>query len=57
LLDIDFHKEKVYIFLDEIQKVTDWQSKVKVYFDMYPNIKFFLTGSSSLYLQKKESLA
>jgi predicted AAA+ superfamily ATPase len=43
--------------LDEIQKVSDWQSKVKIYFDMYPNIKFFLTGSSSLYLQKRESLA
>jgi predicted AAA+ superfamily ATPase len=57
LLDVDFSKEKVYIFLDEIQKVPDRQSKVKIYFDKYPNIKFFLTGSSSLYLQKRESLA
>ncbi|MDR0607006.1 MAG: ATP-binding protein [Candidatus Peribacteria bacterium] len=57
LLDIDLMKEQTYIFLDEIQKVPDRQSKVKVYFDQYPKIKFFLTGSSSLHLQKKESLA
>jgi len=57
LLQRDFSKEKTYIFLDEIQKVPDRQSKVKIYFDKYPNIKFFLTGSSSLCLQKKESLA
>lgn len=54
---IDFFKQKVYIFFDEIQKVASWQSKIKVFYDMYPNIKFVLTWSSSLYLQKKESLA
>ncbi len=57
LFEIDFFKEKVYIFFDEIQKVPNWQSKIKIYYDMYPNIKFILTWSSSLYLQKKESLA
>lgn len=57
LFELDFFKEKVYIFFDEIQKIPDWQSKVKIYFDIYPNIKFILTWSSSLYLQKKESLA
>ncbi len=54
---IDLEKEKVYIFLDEIQKIPDFQSKIKVFFDFYPNIKFILSWSSSLYLQKKESLA
>jgi predicted AAA+ superfamily ATPase len=47
----------VYVFFDEIQKVSDWQSKIKIYYDLYPNIKFILSGSSSLYLQKTESLA
>ena len=54
---INIEKEKVYIFLDEIQKVKDFQSKIKIFYDFYPNIKFILSGSSSLYLQKKESLA
>lgn len=57
--DTDYKKEKVFVFLDEIQKLEDFQNKVKVYYDLYPNIKFFLTGSSSLFLKKKrqESLA
>jgi len=52
-------KEKMYIFLDEIQKVNDWENKIKVFYDVYPNIKFFLSGSASVGLRKKskESLA
>lgn len=56
---IDYKKEKVFLFLDEIQKLQDFQNQVKVYYDLYPNIKFFLSGSSSLFLKKRkqESLA
>jgi len=54
---INLEKEKIYIFFDEIQKIKDFQSKIKIYYDFYPNVKFILSGSSSLYLQKKESLA
>lgn len=52
-------KEKIYIFFDETQKVKDWENKIKVYYDLYPNIKFFLSGSASVRLRKrsKESLA
>lgn len=52
-------KEKVYLFLDEVQKVKDWESKIKVYYDLYPNLKFFLSGSASAKLRRgsKESLA
>lgn len=53
----DILKDKIYIFFDEIQKVEDWQNKIKVYYDLYPNIKFVLSGSSSLFLKWKESLA
>lgn len=56
LLDI---KDKIYIFLDEIQKLKNWQNQVKYYYDNYQNIKFFVSGSSSLFIKKytQESLA
>lgn len=48
-----------YIFLDEIQYVEKWQHILKRYYDTRSNIKFFVSGSSSLFIQKKttESLA
>jgi len=51
--------DKVYVFFDEIHKVEDWENKIKVYYDLYPSIKFFLSGSAALKLSKKakESLA
>lgn len=56
LLDI---KDRIYIFLDEIQKLKNWQNQVKYYYDNYQNIKFFVSGSSSLFIKKhtQESLA
>ena len=50
---------RVYVFLDEIQKSKKWQDELKVYYDLYPNLKFFISGSASVGLQKnsKESLA
>ena len=56
ILDI---KDKSYIFLDEIQKLKNWQNQVKYYYDNYQNIKFFVSGSSSLFIKKhtQESLA
>ncbi len=59
ILNKEIGEERVYIFFDEIQKADDWANKIKVYYDLYPMLKFFLTGSASLILQKKsaESLA
>ena len=50
---------KKYIFLDEIQYIEKWQHILKRYYDNNPNIKFIISGSSSLFLKKKttESLA
>lgn len=50
---------KLYLFLDEIQKLEGWQNQVKYYYDTYPDLKLFVSGSSSLFLRKKaeESLA
>lgn len=53
----DINKDNLYIFLDEIQKAQDWQNKIKIYYDLYPNIKFILSGSASLFLNHTESLA
>lgn len=49
----------LYIFLDEIQKHPKWWDKIKLFYDLYPNIKWFLSGSNGLMLHKKmtESLA
>lgn len=48
-----------FFFFDEIQKLNDWQNQLKIYYDMYPNIKIFVSGSSHLGLLRKgsESLA
>lgn len=51
--------KEVYIFLDEVQHVEKWQVIVKRYYDLYPTLKFFVSGSASLEVKKKvkESLA
>lgn len=56
---IDFKKEKIFVFLDEVQKLSNFQNQMKIYYDLYPNIKFFISGSTSLFIKKKtqESLA
>ena len=55
----DNTEKNVYIFLDEIQKLQGWEDKIKLYYDLYPNLKFILSGSASVSLRKKsdESLA
>ncbi len=52
-------KTQLYLFLDEIQKLKDWQDQVKVIYDRYPKIKIFLSGSASINLRRgaRESLA
>lgn len=43
---------KVYIFIDEVHFIKNWQNYLKIYFDQKYNIKFIVTGSSSLHLFK-----
>ncbi len=56
---LDIKSEKIFVFLDEIQKLPNFQNQIKVYFDLYPNLKFYISGSTSLFIRKKsqESLA
>ena len=55
----EIRRDKIFIFLDEIQKLKDFQTQIKIYYDLYPNIKFFISGSTSLFIKKQtqESLA
>ena len=56
---LELGKDRIFIFLDEVQKLNDWQNQVKTYYDNYENIKFFVSGSATLFIHKKahESLA
>lgn len=45
--------DKIFCFLDEIQKIDDWESKLKVQYDLYPNVKFIISGSASVRLRKR----
>jgi len=51
--------QKIYIFFDEIQYIPFWQDVIKTYYDQSQNIKFLLSGSSTLFIKSKslESLA
>ena len=55
----DFRKERAYIFLDEVQKCDNWENKIKKYYDIYPKLKFIISGSESLFIRRKtkETLA
>src|SRR3989344_2671341 len=55
----DLRAEKTYIFLDEIQKCEGWENELKKYYDLYPKIKFIISGSESIFIRKKtkETLA
>lgn len=52
--------ERIYVFLDEVQYIEDWQAVLKRYYDLSgKKIKFIVTGSQSMLLKGKyrESLA
>ena len=43
---------RCFVFFDEIQYVANWPSVIKQFYDLYPQLKFFISGSSSLLLSK-----
>lgn len=59
ILREDISKKKVFILLDEIQKLESWPSKVKLLYDANPKLKMFLTGSALITMWRgtRESLA
>ncbi|WP_337860205.1 ATP-binding protein [Ferroplasma sp.] len=52
---INWKIEIIYVFLDEIQLLRDWGSQIKLICDAFPNVKFILSGSASLQLEKTSS--
>lgn len=59
LIGREIRGEKILIAFDEIQKLNNWSEQLKVIYDLYPKIKFFISGSESLFIKRKskESLA
>lgn len=52
---IDNLKEKIYIFIDEIQAIPSWEISLKKYYDLQYSIKFIVSGSSALNIQDGSS--
>lgn len=50
---IEWKKEKVFVFLDEIAKLKNWADKIKLLYDAFPNIKFIVSSSSSTSLESE----
>jgi predicted AAA+ superfamily ATPase len=50
---------KIFLFLDEIQKLEGWASKIKILYDAHPELKIYLSGSARIKMWKetRESLA
>ena len=47
------HKEKLFIFFDEIQYLKDWEVHLKSLVDSYPAIQFTVSGSAAAALKLK----
>lgn len=45
--------EPLYFFFDEIHQLPNWERALKSYYDRRYLIRYFVSGSSSLHLQKK----
>jgi len=50
----NLENEKFLILFDEIQKLENWEEKIKRIYDLYnKNIKIIISGSESLFLKRK----
>ncbi len=47
----DYESRRVYVFLDEVQKLDGWAHQVKLLYDSLPNLKVILSGSAALSLE------
>lgn len=53
LSGIDYKKEKIFVFFDEITKFKKWAAELKLIYDSCPNIKFYISSSSSINLEEE----
>ncbi len=47
--------QKIYMFIDEIQKIEGWEKWVRTYYDRDDTIKFIVSGSSSRLMSRETS--
>ncbi len=52
ILKMYLSKEKVYLFLDEIQTIPHFESWIRTHYDKETNVKFIVSGSSSSLMSK-----
>jgi predicted AAA+ superfamily ATPase len=45
-------KERLFVFLDEVQAVKGWEKYVKSVYDSGSNVKFIITGSTASFFEK-----
>ena len=60
LTEKDVSKEKTLLVFDEVQKINDWENKIKTVYDLYKGkAKIYISGSESLFVKtkSKETLA
>ena len=60
LFSREIKNQKSLVLFDEIQKLEDWESQIKVIYDLYKDkMKIIISGSESLFIKtkSKESLA
>ena len=53
LTGTDYKKEKIFVFFDEITKLNKWANELKLIYDSNPNIKFYISSSSSINLEEE----
>ncbi len=53
LTGVDYKKEKIFVFFDEITRFEKWASELKLIYDSCPNIKFYVSSSSSINLEEE----
>ncbi len=53
ITEVDYKQEKITVFFDEITKQKGWADELKIIYDSLPNIKFYLSSSSSINLEEE----
>lgn len=49
----DYENEKIFVFLDEVYKLKKWHRELKLLYDALPNVKFVVSGSASLKIERE----
>jgi len=48
-------KSKIFLFIDEIQEISNWEKTLKRIYDLNKNIKIFISGSNASLLKEETS--